>query len=232
MAGARAVRDRRPVHVHGARQGDPRRQLRADPQPQPRAEARRPALPRLGRAADVPAEGKPAGPLPVHGGRLPVPPRGRRPHPHVRGRRRTRAHQPPLPLRRGRARRCAPVDGVRLDHAVRRRPGRAPGHLRAHRQLRRLDRDARRHEEALFGLRPVRADDLGLDDDQRSRADDPRHVHEYGRRPAGRDDTCAPTGQWDAAQKKIAALYQDRARPRTRATCRRTTMARDSGCSA
>ena len=37
---------------------------------------------------------------------------------------------------------------LRLGHAVRLRPGRAPGHLRQDRQLRRLDRHARRHEGA------------------------------------------------------------------------------------
>ena len=42
----------------------------------------------------------------------------------------------------------APVDGVRFDDALRRGSRRAAGHLRAHRQFGRLDRDARRHEEA------------------------------------------------------------------------------------
>ena len=51
----------------------------------------------------------------------------------------------------------APVDRVRLGHALRRRSGRAPGHLRQGRQLGRVDRDARRHEGALRRLRPVRA---------------------------------------------------------------------------
>ena len=50
------------------------------------------------------------------------------------------------------------VDGVRFDDAVRRGSGHASGHLRPHRQLRRVDRDARRHEEAVLGLRSVRAD--------------------------------------------------------------------------
>ncbi len=51
---------------------------------------------------------------------------------------------------------AAAVDRVRLDHALRRGSRHAPGHLRPHRQLRRLDRDPRRHEEALLGLRSVR----------------------------------------------------------------------------
>ena len=46
----------------------------------------------------------------------------------------------------------APLDRVRLGDAVRRGPARAPGHLRQGRQLRRVDRDARRREEALLGL--------------------------------------------------------------------------------
>ncbi len=81
----------------------------------------------------------------------------------------------------------APVDRVRLGHAVRRRPGAAPGHLRQDRQLRRHHRHARRHEEAVLRLRPVRAEHVGVDDDQRPGADDPRDVHEHRDRPAGRE---------------------------------------------
>ena len=182
----REIRDRSGVQLRRARSRDPRRELHRDPEPQPRAEARGAEVAGLGRPADVPAQGTPAGSLPVHGGRLPVPARGGGPDADVRGRGRARAHQPALPLPRGRPWRGAPVDGLRLDDAVRRGSGRAPGHLRPHRQLRRLDRHARRHEEALFGLRPVRADDLGLDDDQRTGADDPRDVHEHRGGPACR----------------------------------------------
>ena len=78
------------------------------------------------------------------------------------------------------------VDRVRLGHAVRLRPGRAPRHLRQGRQLRRLDRHARRHEGALRRVRPVRPDDIGVDDDQRAGADDPRDVPEHRHRPAAR----------------------------------------------
>jgi methylmalonyl-CoA mutase len=49
----------------------------------------------------------------------------------------------------------APVDRVRLGHLVRQRSGDPARHLRQGRQLGRLDRDARRHEGAVFGLRPV-----------------------------------------------------------------------------
>ncbi len=57
-----------------------------------------PTYKQLGRAADLPAEGKPAGLLPLHRRRVSVPPHRRRPDPHVRGRGHARAHQPPLPL--------------------------------------------------------------------------------------------------------------------------------------
>ena len=46
------------------------------------------------------------------------------------------------------------VDGVRLGHPLRPRPRPAPRHLRQGRHLRRLDRDARRHEGALRRVRP------------------------------------------------------------------------------
>ena len=65
-------------------------------------------------------------------------------------------------------------------------PDRASRHLRQGRQLRRVDRDARRHEGAVLGLRPLRAEQLGVDDDQRPGADDPRDVHEHRDRPAAR----------------------------------------------
>src|SRR3546814_10388197 len=46
------------------------------------------------------------------------------------------------------------------------------------RSLRRQHPHARRHEEALLRLRPVRADHQRVDDHQRPRADDPGDVHE------------------------------------------------------
>ena len=51
----------------------------------------------------------------------------------------------------------AALDRVRLRDALRRGPRRAARHLRQGRQLGRVDRDARRREEALLGLRPLRA---------------------------------------------------------------------------
>ena len=85
-----------------------------------------------------------------------------------------------------RAPRDPAVDRVRLGHAVRLRSRRAPRHLRQGRQLRRVDRDARRHEGAVRRLRPVRPDHVGVDDDQRAGADDPRHVPQHRDRPAAR----------------------------------------------
>ena len=43
----------------------------------------------------------------------------------------------------------------------------------------RQHRHARRHEGAVFGLRSDRAEHVGVDDDQRPGADDPRDVHEH-----------------------------------------------------
>ena len=75
-----------------------RRELPRVAQPPEDPEDRRAHLQELGRAADLPAEGKPAGQLPLHRRRVSVPPHRRRPDPHVRRRRHAGAHQPPLPL--------------------------------------------------------------------------------------------------------------------------------------
>jgi hypothetical protein len=96
--------------------------------------------------------------------------------------------------------RHAPVDRVRLDHAVRRGSRHAARHLRPHRQLRRVHRHARRHEEALLGLRSVRAVDLGVDDHQRPGADDPRDVHEHRHRSARRAYLKRRGRGWGAAE--------------------------------
>ena len=126
----------------------------------------------------------------------------------------------------------APLDRLRLGHALRRGPRRAPRHLRQGRQLGRLDRDPRRRQEALLGLRPLRADDLGLDDDQRPGADHPRLLHERRDRPAGRE---APARERRAGRRPSASSTSSSpaARgPATRASCRRATTASGSGCSA
>ena len=78
------------------------------------------------------------------------------------------------------------VDRVRLGHPLRLRPRRAPGHLRQGRQRRGLRRDHRGHGGPVRRLRPLRAVDVGLDDDQRPRPVDPRHVPQRRGRPARR----------------------------------------------
>ena len=80
----------------------------------------------------------------------------------------------------------APVDGLRLRHPLRPRSRHPPGRLRQDRHVRRLDRHPRRHEGALRRIRPVLTDDVGVDDDQRAGADDPRVLPQHGDRPAGR----------------------------------------------
>ncbi len=74
---------------------------------------------------------------------------------------------------------------LRFGDPVRRRPGHPPGYLRQDRQLRRVHRQPGRHEEAVFRLRPVRAEHQREHDHQRPGADDPGHVHEHRHRPAG-----------------------------------------------
>ena len=54
----------------------------------------------------------------------------------------------------------------------------------------------------------MRADDLGVDDDQRPGADHPRLLHERRDRPAGREATCSETAGWEAAQRKLDALLR------------------------
>ncbi len=132
------------------------------------------------------ARGAPARPLPLHRRRVPVPPGRRGPRPHVRRRGWPRPHQPALPHARRGSARHAPLHRVRLRHPLRRRPRRASRHLREDRQLRRVDRHARRHEDPLLGLRPLRPVHVGVDDDQRPRAHDPRHVPQHRDRPAAR----------------------------------------------
>ena len=65
-------------------------------------------------------------------------------------------------------------------------PARAARHLGQGRNLGRLGLHARRREEALLGLRPVRPAHLRVDDDQRAGADGARVLPERGDRPAGR----------------------------------------------
>ena len=124
--------------------------------------------------------------VPVHRRRVRVQARGRGSDAHVRRRGRCVPDQSALQARFGRHAGAPAVHGVRFGDAVRVGSRSAAGHLRQGRQLRRLDRDPRRHEGALFGFRPVRALDLRVHDHQRARADPPGHVHEHGHRSAGR----------------------------------------------
>ena len=148
VAGRRRVVLRRRAGRADPRQGDPHAADAGVPvgQQDPRV-----ALPRSRsrRARLVPAPREPARLLPVHGGRLPVQARQRGPGAHVRRRRRPVPHQPPLQAAlRGPAGDAA-VHGVRLRDALRPRPRPAARHLRQGRHLRRLRRDARRHEGPL-----------------------------------------------------------------------------------
>ena len=154
-----------------------------------------------GRDPALADDGERARQLPVHRRRVRVQTRERGPDPHVRRRGRRVPHQQALPAALREHAGQAAVDRLRLGDAVRLRPGRASRHLRQGRQLRRVDRHARRHEGALFRLRPVRSDDLGVDDHQRAGADDPGDVPQHRHRPAAGE---VPRGQ------------QARARPRTK----------------
>ena len=87
---------------------------------------------------------------------------------------------------------------------------------------RRVDRDARRHEGAVLGLRPVRSGDLGVDDDQRPGADDPRDVLQHRDRPAGREVRAATTAATRPQDELAEDQGADAARP-CAARCRPTS---------
>ena len=164
------------------------------------------------------------GQLPVHRRRVRVQARERGPDAHVRRRRRPVPHQQALPSARRRHAGEAAVDRVRLGHAVRQRSRPAARHLRQGRQLRRVDRHARRHEGAVLGLRPVRAEQLGVDDDQRAGADAARDVHEHRDRPAARE---VPRRQRPRADRRRGRRRSARGRcPRCAARCRPTSSRR------
>ena len=153
---------------------------------QPGAAGGAAALLRRRRPAAVPARGEPAGPLPVHRRCVPVPAGGRGPGADVRRRGRRVPHEPAVPPAQRALHGEAPVDGLRLRHPLRPRSRHPPGRPRQDRHVRRLDRHPRRHEGALRRIRPVLPDDVGVDDDQRAGADDPRVLPQHGDRPAGR----------------------------------------------
>ena len=99
--------------------------------------------------------------LPVHGRRVRLQARERRPDAHVRRRGRPVPHQQALQAAVRRHAGQAAVDRLRQRDALRQRPGGAARHLRQGRQQRRVDRHARRPEGAVLGLRPDRAQHLG-----------------------------------------------------------------------
>ena len=179
VAGDQAALRGREVPVPGARQGHrARSRLRVALAPA-HPEGRRCPSTRTGATSSRGSCARaPPGPVPVHRRRLPAQARERRSGAHVRRRGRARAHEQALPLRLARAPGEAPLDGVRLGHALRRGPRSPAGHLRQGRQLGRLDRQRRRREEALLRLRSRRSGDVGLDDDQRPGADAARLLPE------------------------------------------------------
>ena len=119
VARARRSRARGSVQLPGPRPRGHWRQLRDYPEPPADAEAGAARVLGLGRPAALPDEAQPAGRLPLHRRRLPVPAKRRGTDPDVRGRGDRRAHQPALPLRVARAAGEPPVHGVRLGHALR-----------------------------------------------------------------------------------------------------------------
>ena len=131
-------------------------------------------------------------------------------------------HQPPLPPPGRGPAGATPVDRLRLGHALRLRPRRAPRHLRQGRQLRRVDRHPRRHEGAVRRLRPVRPDDVGVDDDQRPGAHDPGHVPQHRHRPAPR----AVSGRARGPDRGEAAEVRAGCWPTCGAPCRPTSSRR------
>ena len=124
------------------------------------------------------------------------------------------------------------VDGFRFGDAVRRGSARASRHLRQGRQLRRFDRDGRRHEEAVLGLRSVRVEHVGVDDDQRAGADDSRIFHEHGDRPAGRETPSRDRWLGGGPRRRSTPTSRTRNGRAIAATCRKATMVSVSACSA
>ena len=97
-------------------------------------------------------------------------------------------------------------------------PDAPPRHLRQGRQLRRVDRQRRRREEALLGLRPLRSGDLRVDDDQRPGADAAGLLPQRRDRSAVREAGSASRAQADEVDAKIEATVRRARRARVRAT--------------
>ncbi len=151
--GRRVLLRRRAGRPH-PRQGDPQRPDAGVVVGQQDPSCLAAPLSRPRRARQLPAPREPPGLLPLHRRRLPVQARGRGPRSHVRGGGGPVPHQPPVQAALRGPARHSPVDGVRLRDALRPRPRPAPRRLRQGRHVRRLRRDARRHEGALRRLRP------------------------------------------------------------------------------
>jgi len=93
----------------------------------------------------------------------------------------------------------------------------------------RVDRDRRRHQEALFRLRPLRSLD-SVSMTINGRADDPRVLHECRDRPAGRE---APEGDRGSGRGRSARSRRTSPAASARATrvrCPKATTASASGC--
>ena len=157
----------------------------AEPQPDP--EARGAEARRLGRDPAIPAEREPAGRLSLHRRRLSVPARRRRPDAHVRGRRRARAHQPPLPLPAPpgtRPRVCPPLSTRPRCTAKTRTCGPTSSAAPATPACPIATLDDMKKLYSGFDL--CAPSTSVSDDHQRPGADDPRDVHEHRHRSARR----------------------------------------------
>ena len=177
---------RRRIRGQDPRQGDPHRAHHRIAVGHARSEGGAAALRGRRRDPALAAHRERSRLVSVHRRRVRVQARERGPDADVRRRGRRLPHQQALPPARRQHAGEAAVHRVRLGDALRQRPRDPPRHLRQGRQFRRVDRHARRSQGALLGLRPLRAQQLGVDDDQRPRADDSRDVHEHRDRPAAR----------------------------------------------
>jgi hypothetical protein len=110
-------------------------------------------------------------------------------------------------------------------------PAVTPRHLRQGRQLRSVDRDRRRLKKLYSGFDLCDPEDLGVDDDQRSGADDPGLLHERRDRPAGREAPEGRAGSGRPRRRRSTRTSQAAHARATRARCPRATTASDSGCS-
>ena len=137
----------------------------------------------------------------LHRRRISLQARERGPDPHVRRGRRRLPHQSAISPPVGRNAGETTVDRLRLGHALRLGSRRASGHLRQGRQFGRVDRHARRHEGALCRFRSLRSDDVGVDDHQRTGADDAGDVLQHRHRSAASTPSARNTDASRARRK-------------------------------